>query len=147
MGGLTFLIFYLSPTLIAWYRAQQGKSIVLPLGKLFFFNLVLGWTVVGWVLALANAFGFNPIAPVARAMAKGMAPGGVAAMNPGPMTSESGNLLGRTCPTCGGQGRMTCTGCNGSGQRYEGAGLTTCSLCLGQRTVQCTCGGSGRVYS
>ena len=146
MGGFTFLVFYLSPTLIAWYRARQGKSIVLPLKNLFLFNLLLGWTVVGWLLALANALGFKPVASLARRLAKGLPAGGVPGTGPGSAGSDSSNTLGRTCPSCNGQGRVACTACNGSGQRYEGAGLVTCSICQGQRTVQCRCGGSGRVY-
>jgi hypothetical protein len=147
MSDFTFLVVYLSPTLIGWYRARQGKATVLPLKQLFLFNLFLGWTVVGWVLALANALGFNPIAPLAQRLAKGLSAGGAPGMGPaGSDGSGSSSTLGRTCPTCNGQGRMTCAACNGSGQRYEGAGLVTCSLCQGQRTVQCRCGGSGRVY-
>jgi len=146
MGGLSFFLCYMSPTLIAWYRVRQGKSIVLPFKTLLLFNLFAGWTVVGWLLALANAFGLNPVARIAPSLARALV--GAAGRTPPAAQSGSdpGNLMGRTCPGCNGQGRMTCTYCNGSGQRYEGAGLTTCSACHGQRTIQCSCGGSGRVY-
>jgi len=146
MRALTFWLIYLAPTLIAWYRLRQGKSIVIPFKSLLLFNLFLGWTVVAWLLALANAFGLNPVAPIAQRLAKTLPTGGIPGAGPGPQGSDSSSTLGKTCPSCNGQGRMTCTACSGNGQRYEGAGLVTCSSCQGQRTVQCRCGGSGRVY-
>jgi hypothetical protein len=147
MSGLMFFIFYMAPTLIAWYRVRQGQSIVLPFRSLLFFNLFLGWTVVGWLLALANALGMNPVARIAPTLAKALGGAAGPTAPAGQAGSDPNNMMGRTCPTCNGQGRMSCTYCNGSGQRYEGAGLVTCSACQGQRTTQCRCGGSGRVYS
>ena len=145
MSDLVFWLFYMAPTLIAGYRVRQGKPIAIPFLKLLLFNLFLGWTVVAWLLSLANAFGFNPVARIAPRLAKALEGAGGPGP-PAPAGSDSSNLMGRTCPTCNGQGRMSCGSCNGSGQRYEGAGLVTCSICQGQRTIQCRCGGSGRVY-
>lgn len=145
MRTLLMWIAYLAPSLIAVYRVRQGKPIPGSLTGLIALNVLFGWTVVVWFLTLANALGFNPVAFIARRMVKNM-PAGGAGMPPPGADSSGPNVLGKTCPRCNGQGRVSCYACNGSGQRYEGAGLTTCSQCMGQCTVQCSCGGSGRVY-
>lgn len=136
MSTLSFWFMYFSPTLIAWYRVRHGKPIVLPLRTLFLFNLTLGWTVVAWLLSLANALGFNPVASVAQGLVKVLPAGGSGA-GPGPVDPGSSGTQSKVCPACDAQGRAPCTACNGGGQRYEGAGLVACSACQGSRTVFC----------
>ena len=41
--------FYLTPSLIAWYRAHHNRAAIMA------FNLLLGWTLIGWVGALVWA--------------------------------------------------------------------------------------------
>lgn len=61
-NGLTFWLSYFAPSLIAWYRVKNGKPIFGTVGQIVLYNLLIGWTVVGWFLMLANAFGYNPVA-------------------------------------------------------------------------------------
>ena len=42
--------FYFLPTIIAWVRAHYNRVAILAL------NLLLGWTVVGWVVSLGWSF-------------------------------------------------------------------------------------------
>lgn len=46
---LTFLVFYFLPTLLAFHRQVPSAWSIAVL------NLFLGWTLVGWVVALALA--------------------------------------------------------------------------------------------
>jgi hypothetical protein len=49
--SLTLTIaFYFLPTIIAWVRGHYNRVAILAL------NLLLGWTVVGWVVALVWSF-------------------------------------------------------------------------------------------
>ena len=57
-----FGVIYFAPTLIAWFRNRRGNPVFGSIGQIFVLNLLLGWTVVGWILTLANAFGLNPVA-------------------------------------------------------------------------------------
>jgi len=45
MGGL----IYLAPTLLAWNRSHHNQFAI------FLLNLLLGWTVLGWIAALVWA--------------------------------------------------------------------------------------------
>jgi len=55
LGALPFLIFgfllYFLPTIVAEMRHVENK------GPTFVINLFLGWTFIGWVVALAMAAG------------------------------------------------------------------------------------------
>jgi len=42
IGGFLYLI----PTLVAWYRAHHNRPAIILV------NLLLGWTVLGWIAAL-----------------------------------------------------------------------------------------------
>jgi len=44
-----FLLIYLLPALVAFGRKRQNKSAILV------FNLLLGWSLIGWVIALVWA--------------------------------------------------------------------------------------------
>jgi hypothetical protein len=46
---------YFLPTIVAFARSHQA-------GMVFVLNLFLGWTLVGWVIALAIAVGSKPAA-------------------------------------------------------------------------------------
>ncbi len=47
---LTFIALYFLPTVVAKYRKKSN------LNSIFIVNLFFGWTLLGWVLALAWAF-------------------------------------------------------------------------------------------
>src|SRR5688572_15056050 len=54
IAGFIFLIViaiaYFFPVLVAQHRGRDG------LGLIFFLNLILGWTVIGWIVLLVVAF-------------------------------------------------------------------------------------------
>jgi hypothetical protein len=58
LGGLIGLIIILSlymlPTIIGWQRK------VINIGSVAAINLLLGWTLIGWCVALAMALRTNP---------------------------------------------------------------------------------------
>src|SRR5690349_7800633 len=83
MSGLLFFLCYFAPTLIAGFRARQGKAVVPSMRQLFTSNLLIGWTVVGWFLVLANAFGRNPVAWLALRIVKVSPPGQGGSRPPG----------------------------------------------------------------
>lgn len=148
MKGLTFWLLYFTPTLIGWFRARQGKPQIYSTGQLFLFNFMLGWTVVGWFLMLANALGFNPVAWIAPRVAK-IAPAGQAGNAPqGPQSSSQGSV----CAHCQGSGTMSCSTCAGRGSWYDPpqgqngvAQLRMCPACTSSGRLRCSaCGGSGR---
>jgi len=62
MNSLTQLAFILAPAIIGWYRKRQGKLVTLPIPLLVLMCIL----IVGWPLALACAFGYNPVAWVVR---------------------------------------------------------------------------------
>lgn len=47
---ITLILLYFLPTIIAWGRHHQ-------LGMVAVIDIFLGWTVIGWVVALAIACG------------------------------------------------------------------------------------------
>lgn len=49
-GIITISLLYFFPTIVAWGRHKQT-------GMVFVLDLFLGWTVIGWVVALAIACG------------------------------------------------------------------------------------------
>ena len=46
VGALLFLAFYFLPTIIGYARHKRNATAILVL------NLFLGWTVIGWIVAL-----------------------------------------------------------------------------------------------
>ena len=145
-----FWVIYFAPTLIAWYRNRRGKPVFGSIGQIFVLNLLLGWTVVGWILTLANAFGLNPVAWIVLRLFKA-APSGPTKGLPRETASSFTNTV--PCSSCGGSGSMTCSSCGGRGSWYDAptgatgvAQLHTCSACVSSGRIRCTyCGGSGRV--
>jgi hypothetical protein len=152
-------LIYLAPTALAWYRQREGQPIVGTLGMIAFINVVLGWTGVGWLLALANALGYNPVAQIAPKIAKfystGAPPGSPPNFGQGAPPGQGGPTApGQvTCGQCGGGGTMTCSTCGGRGNWYEQPQLATgsaehksCGACIGSGRIRCQyCGGSGRI--
>lgn len=43
---VTAALFYFPPTIVAWVRKHPNRV------SIFLLNLLLGWTVIGWVVAL-----------------------------------------------------------------------------------------------
>lgn len=62
LGAAAIIIGYWVPTIIAWIRRVPNK------GSVTVINVFLGWTVIGWIVALAMAVRSRPqpAAPVTR---------------------------------------------------------------------------------
>ena len=45
---------YILPTLLAWKRQSSRRW------RITFVNLLLGWTVVGWIAAMVMTFAYEP---------------------------------------------------------------------------------------
>jgi hypothetical protein len=140
---------YFLPSIVAWLRLRMGKQLPLSLGQIALFNLLLAWTVVGWILLMLNAFGYNPVPWVVPKIAKFLPASGLA----GPVAvpqGESFSSQGQLCGQCGGSGSMTCSQCQGRGSwytqpttAYEVAQLQTCGSCMSSGRIRCPyCGGA-----
>lgn len=150
---MNFLIYaaYFAPSVIAWYRHKQGHPIPGSLGPLILMNVFFGWTIVGWILPLVNALGYNPVPSIALAVAKVLPTQGVGPIAPGAASAASGSSSGARCSMCGGSGSMSCSSCSGRGSWYDQpttatgvAQLQSCGACLSSGRLRCTyCGGSG----
>lgn len=57
LGLIVLLVAYFVPAFVAYSRGVPNK------GSVFVINLFLGWTVVGWVVALAMAARSNQQQP------------------------------------------------------------------------------------
>lgn len=132
---------YFLPTIVAWFRRRQGNSIVLPFGLFFLLNLTLAWTVVVWLLLMANALGFNPVPWVVFKLAKFLPSGPPMGA---PQAAQDSSAMGHTCGQCGGSGTMMCSQCQGHGSWYtqptsahEVAQLQTCGHCLSSGRIRC----------
>lgn len=77
------LVLYLSPLVVGWVRR------VPDIGAIAVINVLLGWTFIGWVAALAMAFrsvpsaGWPQIPPLPAGGARWAEPFGPAASRPG----------------------------------------------------------------
>ena len=58
-GVIGLIAAYWFPTIMAFMRHVPGKAQVVIV------NLFLGWTVIGWIVALVMAFRTVPAAPAA----------------------------------------------------------------------------------
>jgi hypothetical protein len=151
--GLSFAACYFAPTLIAWYRRRDGHPTVGSLGQIFFFNLIAGFTIIGWFLALANAFNRNPVAAIAPRLADFLVRYGRTGAPPPPpkAAAPAGSASSMSCGQCGGSGAITCPACGGrgSGEAHPPGGTgaaQNCPTCKGSGRIQCmACGGSGRL--
>jgi hypothetical protein len=50
-------VSYWAPTIVAFLRTQSGTGVTVNVGPVAVVNGFLGWTGLGWVVALAMAFG------------------------------------------------------------------------------------------
>jgi hypothetical protein len=50
IGFGIFAALYLLPTIVAWSRHHQTAMVAV-------LNVFLGWTIIGWIISLAIAFG------------------------------------------------------------------------------------------
>ena len=145
-----FWPLYFLPFIVGCLRRSQN------LGLIFFVNLTMAWTVIGWIVAWALVFSGSTgrvLRPLVEKYQRSAAPGSPA---PAPGMGQAGSDQApqpRTCTSCT-NGRMTCPMCRGTPNRYEppqGANgspqLVSCGYCSASGTVQCTtCGGSGKVW-
>ena len=155
-SGLSFALCYFAPTIVAWYRKRNGNLILGTLGQIFVLNLVTGLTILGWLLALANAFNRNPVGWIAVRLANPLIKYG---RTGAPASSASGGGAraeppsSMSCSACGGSRSVMCSSCGGRGSWYNPpttatgvAQLQTCPVCTSSGRIRCmTCGGSGRV--
>jgi hypothetical protein len=151
ISAITFWLSYFAPSLIAWHRVKNGKPIVGSIGSIVVINFLIGWTVVGWLVMLANAFGYNPVAWFVLRYGKHLTTSA-----PGPAGSQgglppSGTPPATLCGQCSGSGFIKCSTCSGRGSWYNPpsgesgvAQLQTCTACSSSGRLRCPyCGGSG----
>ena len=154
LGRGISLPIYLAPFLIAWLRRRLGKPVASSLPIIFMMNFFMGWTIVGWFLALLDAFNINVVAKTAFGLVKmfggQLSAGGGAPMMPAQPFSSSPQAA--VCGGCQGSGSTMCSFCGGRGSWYDApttatgvAQLATCGSCVSSGRLRCTsCGGSGR---
>jgi len=141
---------YFLPTIVSWVQLRRGKTLPLPLGMIFFSNLFLGWTVVMWILLMANAFGYNPVPWVAVKAAKVLQGAGLGVPMNAPQAAAASPSQGYHCGQCGGSGSVACSQCQGRGSWYtqpttafEVSQLQTCGYCMSSGRIRCpNCGGA-----
>jgi hypothetical protein len=92
------LAVYFVPTIIAWNK-RQGSSVMIV-------NLVFGWTIVGWVGALAWALMNDP-------------PAAVVIQQPSPPTSPSTAAPPQLCSTCGKYSLPDARFCSSCGRPFQ----------------------------
>lgn len=63
IGLITLAAIYFIPSIVAWNRRYRNLASVVVI------NVFLGWTLIGWVVALAMAFGSNRSIPATPAAA------------------------------------------------------------------------------
>jgi hypothetical protein len=139
---------YFLPSIVACIRLRMGKTVPLSLGLFVLLNLMVAWTVVGWIMLMLNAFGYNPVPWVVFKLAKVLPASGAAPMN-APQASGAPSWQGQICGQCGGSGSVTCSHCQGRGSWYtqpttahEVAQLQSCSYCMSSGRIRCPyCGG------
>lgn len=50
---LLFVVFFFAPSLVAWQRKHNNRAPIILM------NILLGWTVIGWVIAIIWAWTDN----------------------------------------------------------------------------------------
>ena len=76
---------YLVPTGIAAYRDHPGKTAI------FLINLLLGWTILGWIAALIWSCTGQPIAYHVATLGDEAGPGGLKLQGRDPRIDSYGN--------------------------------------------------------
>lgn len=92
VGGLLLLALYFLPSILGWKKRNAGAIAVL--------NFLLGWTVIGWIVALIWAITND--APDPRVVVQ----------------SASGPSAPMLCPTCGKYSQAGATFCSQCGERW-----------------------------
>jgi hypothetical protein len=129
----------MAPTIVAWVRRKSGKPMLGTLGFIALENFLIGWTVIGWFLALAMALNFNVVAPVAIRLAKMLGSSGLGGGGPVPQSDGSGSA---GCYVCHGKGTVTKTALELSPMDAQNTMNQQRQM---TREVPCSaCGGSGR---
>ena len=140
MPSLTEIFFsppvYMAPTIVAFFYKKRAS----PLLYIFFVNLLLGWTIIGWMVAWVL---------IVRSERSLRSPHGASPQGQ-PALANLGAFQDTPCSSCSGSGRtqcLTCFGTRGSMQRTEmGEMWVNCNFCMGDGAVSCfTCGGRGQV--
>ena len=149
-------LLYFAPLIVGILRRRANG----PRGNLaqvVVLDVLLGWTIVGWLFAWVFVFPkLNDL--FAATIIKLFGGKGGAAAGPGapqPAYGEGQSSQGGSpCGHCGGSRVQTCPQCQGRGSWYEQpqtatgtAQLVQCSYCISSGRVTCqTCAGSGRSY-
>lgn len=118
INALTFWLSYFAPSLIAWYRARNGKPIIGSVGFIVVINFLIGWTVVGWLVMLANALGYNPVAWFVLHYGKHLTTSRAAGPSSQGGLPPSGTRSAVLCGQCGGTGYVRCSSCNEIGRAH-----------------------------
>jgi hypothetical protein len=145
-----FWACYFSPFIVGYFRKYPRPV------WLFFVNLGLAWTVVGWFFLWVLVFPapFEPLLRKFAAKVQGGAATGGPVGSRAPLNTDAGGAgPNRICPN-GADGRMRCPTCFGRANWFDppttANGSPTpvrCGYCLGSGTVQCTtCSGTGKVW-
>lgn len=150
-GAFVFAACYFLPTIFAFVRKVPDKW------ACFWFNLITGFTIVGWFLMWMYPFpGLRRyFQAFIRVFAGGLIAYGKTGLVAGPRRLAGGasDMPQQSVCRNGADGRMRCPQCLGRGTWDEppttadGAPqLVRCPYCLGSGSVQCTvCGGTGRI--
>jgi hypothetical protein len=140
VSAMSQWFMYFLPTIVAWLRVRMGKKIVTSVGSIFFYNLILAWTGVMWIILMLNAFNLDPLQWVILKLVKFVPRGGAAPMN-APQAAWGPSSQGQICGQCGGSGTVPCPQCQGPRQLVHSAhhcsrGRATPNLLLllGQRS-------------
>jgi hypothetical protein len=148
MSSFLFGLLYFAPIIVGLLRRSGNLPMLLLL------NVLLGWTVVGWLFAWTFVFPtLNAL--FIRTLLLFLPKGAVQALPGQPRPAPGGTDAPRAvapCATCGGGGTQTCSSCAGRGSWYEQpqtatdvAQLRHCGACTSSGRVRCvSCGGSGR---
>lgn len=101
---LAGVALYFLPTIIG--AARHKTNLV----GIFLVNFFLGWSIIGWVIALVWAVSTERVDQMAYA--PHMPPGGAA-----PVPQPQSQMHGRYCPNCGSAGPAGAQFCAQCGQR------------------------------
>jgi hypothetical protein len=126
---------YMAPTIVAFFYKKRAS----PLLYIFFINLLLGWTFMGWLVSWMLIVRSEASL---RSSSRASPQGQPALANLGAFQPDM------ACSSCSGSGRTQCLSCfgtRGGMQRTEmGEMWVNCNFCMGDGSVSCfTCGGRG----
>ena len=154
------LALYFAPFLAGLGRRRRFPDSAWSLQFVFFINLLLGWTAIGWLLAWWLAFRQKPLPVLPQGGWVGPRPdrpiwdddpAAVSAPDlqpdwnrPNAFGGADAGFSKTICPTCHGTGRMQCRMCWGRGTWWvqpttanDTAKLEGCENCQRSGKVQC----------